>query len=328
MSSQRSAQTGPSGEIQQNELLEETWFVILKRMTECSELLEYTGFLQANSWGAYLQSLRNGCPIAWNLLVKPENIRNKTEIHKLPSPEGVKQPGFYLAVISHPVEGDFLRFYVGQSKNVSSRVADHKRNIKNLNKTAFIYTAARKQHAVASFYLLGISDETAVSNEHRRCWMNVCEHFWAVIFQSLPVPVLKHWLPGNTALVDTSGLNIALPLYQGFRAHQERARNGFPQLYASKDPLVIAFAFECSRRGSVEAHNTLERSDYKQISDGRRKSKNSNKGVLWSEPDPALQDCLSVEVICAKCRRPDSMRIDNRPTYTIKTRKYISRPQR
>lgn len=236
--------------------------------------------------------------------------------------------GWYLAVVRDAIRCDYLRLYVGQSKNVGIRVSGHKRNIRNPDKVSFFYHCARQESRTVSFFLLGYANENCIDPEFLQCWMNVGEQFWSTILQTLQPTNLAKWLDGITTLVDSSGLNVALPVHQGFEERSEHAGNGFPQLFKSNDPEVLSFAQAAIRRGNIQGHISQSAKEYVGILRAMRNTPASRRDLLWRDADPFRHDPRSLKVVCSRCKHPKSMRIDRNPTYTMVTGKYVCRRKR
>lgn len=261
--------------------------------------------------------------MAWNLIIRPGKIGDLSTLRQLPTAEGVQRSGWYVAVVQDAAESDYLRLYVGQSKNVGIRVSDHKRCIKKPDKASFFYHCARKKKRKVSFFLLGFANEDRIDPKFLQCWMNIGEQFWSIILQTLQPPQLEEWLKDVTAMGEVLGLNIALPINQGFEERSRHAGNGFPQMYRSTDPELVAFAKAASKKGNVKGHISQSEKEYIGILQAMRNTPASRKDEYWRDADPSLNDRMYLKVICSSCKHPKSMRIDRQPRYTIVSGKYV-----
>lgn len=143
-------------------------------------------------------------------------------------------PGWYLGIGDDTEDPTFFKKYVGQSSDsVRSRVHRH-RNLAHALQD-FLATGGtlevfpRRREAVLfyqiwaakatrnfKFVCLG-NDVSDFDKAGKQVWFNIVEMFMSLMFQSLQPGTLRKYLGADALETPDCGLNIALPLYQGFR---------------------------------------------------------------------------------------------------------------
>ncbi|TPX07007.1 uncharacterized protein E0L32_011075 [Thyridium curvatum] len=154
--------------------------------------------------------------------------------------------GWYVVYLWDELAPDWWKIYVGQAETLFDRANQHHARSRNTNSNSFLYWTWRGDGETASFSLrkgkimkLGL-DESGFEGDDARLFLNLGEMWFSLIFQSLQKHDLKDWLPEGCAKPDQSrGLNVALPLHQGYSSSSYR---GFGKLFRSEDPAVLAYA--------------------------------------------------------------------------------------
>ena len=118
--------------------------------------------------------------------------------------------------------------------------------------------------------------------------LNFMEMYSMLLFRTLPVQTLWRYLPQESRLNPYSwtGLNTANPLEQ-WRQELGFSLTKKPYHFAQRSP--------------------------------------SARNVLYRDADPSLGDQLRVEVVCPRCRAPQSRRVDDVPRYEKTSGKYLTR---
>ena len=288
--------------------------LFLHSLHKCSALKDiFEKFTDAYGFEELYPIARNDRHEAWTKILDTGKIRDLDALRSLPTAIGVDKPGWYLIVLRDENDPSWYRLYVGQGSNIDDRIKEHKRNLRK-GVGRLLYDHWRKPGRYPEFYLLGTANpvEFPVMGDLAP-YLNIMEQFWSLGVQTLQALDLDKWLLPSSVRSTQCGLNMRLPIYQGY----QDAPRGMASILASDDPEISEYAM-----GIVgKVHGKMRANDYKATSITARA--NSHKKHLWRRADPALGDPEEVLTICTSCQK--TKHLDTQPTFEVRSGKYIIR---
>ncbi|KAG5757314.1 hypothetical protein H9Q70_000165 [Fusarium xylarioides] len=211
--------------------------------------------------------------------------------------------GVYVHIIIDPADGKFVGVYVGSALCVSARIKSHERDFKRSKTVSKADGTKRRSRRVLrsthikfwgqrpgtqSFWILLGSVDTSLglSRDNIPLVLNILEAYCMLVLRTLPLRSLWMQLPQGFNLGTPSwvGLNVGLPLDQ-WR----------PEL------------------GPMRSRGYRHPAKFETL-----------KGIVYRQADPSLGDRTQVEIVCTKCRSPQSRRIDHLPRYEKSPGIYLS----
>ncbi|RKL39779.1 hypothetical protein BFJ72_g6507 [Fusarium proliferatum] len=215
--------------------------------------------------------------------------------------------GVYAHIIIDPDDDEYVGVYIGSALCVSARIKDHERDFKLSKKASkgrsLTGSTTRRSRRVLRFthikfwgrrpgiqsfwILLGCVDTSlGLSPDKTPLVLNILETYCMLVLRTLPLRSLWTQLPQgfNQQTRSWVGLNVGLPL------DQWRPELGPMRLPKHRHPAKF---------------ETL-------------------KGITYRNADPSLGDKTQIEIVCTKCRSPQSRRIDNLPRYEKSSGVYLS----
>ncbi|KAF5691991.1 hypothetical protein FCIRC_177 [Fusarium circinatum] len=211
--------------------------------------------------------------------------------------------GVYAHIIIDPHDDKYVGVYIGSALCISARIKGHERDFKlskNVSKTdgakrrsqrvlrfSHIKFWGRRPGLQSFWILLGSVDTSlGLSRDKTPLVLNLLETYCMLVLRTLPLRSLWMQLPQGFNLRARSwvGLNVGLPLDQ-WRPVLGRMKSGGKRHPAKFETL---------------------------------------KGIVYRQADPSLGDKTQMEIVCTKCRSPQSRRIDHLPRYEKSSGVYLS----
>lgn len=292
----------------------------------------------------------------WDSVLGGGRTADKQYLHSLQEDEDtLRSRGWYLAIGMDPVDPDFFKKYVGQTKReILRRAAQHRGAAERLRRYLdagdsigdiqhrnglhlmnFIW--ASNSTRTFKFIRLGeLQDNLNISDQPT--WLNIVEMYFCLAFQSLQPGTLSKYLGEDAVQVPNTGLNIALPLYQ---THKDQAIGSTVACLQSDDPEVVAYAKArldfCRGKANAKLKDLnwapsrrnlplrrLEELNWDPVAVGKRKSSLSWKSK-FRDPNPQWGEPTRVKVFCKQCGFTSW---DTAPVFHIHTGAYVIRRRR
>jgi hypothetical protein len=206
------------------------------------------------------------------------------------------RPGVYIHVIYDPADSDYIGVYIGSALYIGPRIRMHIRDFKaarNRKKkrrrnTLHIDFWSRRP-GIRDFWLVFGQLKTRDDNDEELAFLlnNILEMYAMLLFRTLPLQILRGNLPkgSKTNPYLWTGLNVADPMKQ--------YREGLWSSITRK-----------------QHHFNLRPPAFRNIS--------------YRDANPSKGDKLRVELICYRCRNPQSYFVDQYPRYEIASGKYLT----
>ena len=250
-------------------------------------------------------------------------------LRSLPHESGDNSPGWYQISLWNILDADWWRDYVGRSTNLRKRWRSHERAVLDNRKQPLLYALWRGGVDVPAngipsrtgkVYRLG-SDESGFTDDFdKQAFYNMGEIFFGLIFQTFQPPDLCSWLPEDVPIRFPDrprGLNVSVPV-----ADWHNGTRSISSLWASKDPVVRAYAAAKVTRNLVIANVRNQEQQFKGLAVSRRKVGTLFTSSVLRDADPTKGEPTSVHIKCRKC---GSTREDNASVFVDASREYVAR---
>ena len=236
-------------------------------------------------------------------------------------PEAVNDQGWYMDLVTDPEKSGWFKEYVGQAHNTRLRLRGHRNEVKTGR--SLHYKLARVEGRLMNFVLLGRWTKAA-GIPMDDALLDLVEMYFSLLFQSLPQPTLKKWLPASVPLRKEVGVNVATPLQQsvGDQLSRRQAKLEILHLRASSDAEVRSYVHCISKEAAAKGRASMAAQNWVPNSQGHR-NVGWRRHVLRA-PLEGNQHELVVRVRCIRCK---SEKTDPDPLYQKSDGKYIVRQQ-
>ncbi len=221
-----------------------------------------------------------------------------------------------------------------KDSGVRGRISQHQSSATKKNPPGqllyFFWTGRAHTRDVDWIRLGRLADEPDETDEDTQTWLNLCEMFYALAFQTLTEHDLARWLGPDSISHPHRGLNVRLPLYQALPMPPGWTF-GLNNLLKSTDPAVVNWASqrisEITKKGqeaqwtsqNVPQENWTQAKHWKGLSHSIFNSRGRTDLIReWKQGDPE-----NILIRCSNCKDPRSIRIDSHPKFEIRTGRYV-----
>ncbi len=252
-------------------------------------------------------------------------------------------PGSYLHVVYDESQPGVYWLYVDAAINVQAQIAQHRKFRHNPSRQSLHYSIWNAPGRKDFFILIGGFKD--IQESFCTAMLNLFEHWNCSIWQTLPCSLLARSLPEDIPIFEPNiHLNRASALRQKYNTKNEIAGNieaalelseGATDLRLSKDPEIRNYFERREKYFDLALYGNFERlklgraiqrdTNYKSLTYGCRKRSDFDPEGLTRDANQNLGDETQVLIRCARCRHPETLRIDPAPLYENATGFYVRR---
>ena len=248
----------------------------------------------------------------------PEKIRDVDALKSIGGDISTQSIGWYMNIITDD-DDNLAGLYVGQALSLWRRIGGKSDcHIRSKHRRRSLHHSVWDQPGRSNqFVLLGTLSEDEFETDDRNNVLNIMEHFFALVFQTLQPATLRKYLPSSIELVDDGArLNLALPLHQG---DPEASKRAIAELANSTDPEKREYYQRRLQEGGAGAQAGHRAEDHASLRDGVRAA-STNFNVIYRAPNKPEE-----ENVLVKCFTCGNVRVDKYPKWEIVPAGSVSR---